>query len=204
MATLDQRVHEVRLEVHGFSDFDRCMITKGTHSKLHMLASGPVDWPRTAFYGARCVWRDKKGIDNTYDLEQLARSLRGMHYEQAVERLLPIMELNPNLELVRPRMIELGVITDNEQIRLAVLSKNDVDLIRRGLIKLGPQLQDRYGITVVDVFGNVYEKDENDRYTGKVTVHVAGNKKDYYDGMVFVCDEQDSWRNPNYEKLIKI
>lgn len=202
MATLDERVIQAREEVDAFCDFDRTLITIGSHSKLHFYAvkqsSGLEKASKIlllAHYGLSCLAKDGLKMDNTKDLEGLARILKGVNFEDAVTYLLPRMHLNP-------RMMNAKSSDYYQPLRLALLSKNDVDLIWRAVEHLSPCLQE-LGFEVVHVFGNVYEK-INGVYTGKVKVHVAGNKNEYFQDRPFIGDMQDAMRYKNHPRFIGI
>ncbi len=202
MATLDERVIKVRDEVDAFCDFDRTLITIGSHSKLHIYAvknSSGLELVKKglmlAYYGLSCLAKDGLKWDNTKDLEGLAKILKGVSFEDAVDYLLPKMRINPKIINAKK-----GVYDEN--MKLALLSKNDTELIWRAVEYLSPSLEEM-SIKVVHVFGNDYEK-VNGVYTGKVKVHVAGNKNDYFKDKPFIGDAQDAIRYKNHSGFIGI
>lgn len=202
MATLDERVIEAREQVDAFCDFDRTLITIGSHSKLHFYAvqqsSGLERISKAlllAYFGASCLIKDGIKKDNTKDLEGLAKVLKGVNFESAASYLIPKMRLRKGILRARENF-------NTDIVNLALLSKNDRDLIERALDHLAPQLEE-FGFRILYIFGNSYEKIDR-VYTGRVKVHVAGNKDLYFKNKPFIGDAQDAIRYKNHPGFIGI
>jgi hypothetical protein len=69
---------------------------------------------------------------------------------------------------------------------------------------MAPAALELYGIQFLPTIGNHYVKNENGIYTGEMTVHVAGNKRDYFEGLPFFGDLQDRFRYKGYDQFYAI
>ncbi len=202
MVTLDDQIIKAQEEVDAFCDFDNTLITIGSHFELYSYAlrnssglNNIKKWVMLAYYGGSGVLKELKNRDHTRDLEGLARVLTGVNFQDVVDYLLPKIHINP-------RLINAKREEYDKPMKLALLSNNDVDIIWRAVYHLQPSLEE-FGFRVVHVFGNDHEK-INGVYTGKVKVHVAGNKNDYFKDKPFIGDAQDAIRYKNHPGFIGI
>lgn len=194
----NQNTESLKLKVDGFIDFDGTLVTSRSHFALHKIGAGysPLKWMELAYSGPLCIFKDRFGADNSPELADLARVLAGLDFNYAAEKIIGKMELNPNLHKVKQHI-------DKEFISLAVLSKNDSDLIQHAVDYFANGLHTQYGIVIEGIVANHYEKIDG-IYTGKAEIIVAGNKQKFFDGKYFFADKQDSWRYKNYDKFVAL
>lgn len=186
-------------EIHGYIDFDGTLTTLHSHYKLHRKGASldPVRrWPILLWYGSLCIAKDMLCRENKSELEKLATVLEGLRFSET-DDLVGMMTINLGLQVVR------NTFPGSDSINLVVLTKNDEDLVKKGICGLQLRLENLFGINIIGVIGNHYHKNDG-IYTGKVEISVEGNKSEFFEGKYFFGDAQDGWRYSSYDKFVKV
>jgi len=166
-------------------DFDGCAVRGHYHAALHfMAANGQTERViNLLLHGVACVAKDFLGLPNEGHLRSMAKGLEGLCYESFLTRMLDTVEVNPRLAGVQ-------AYVEVSPVPVAILSKNDGDLIE-AVVEANAAVFRGYGIELQAIVANTYNKQDG-HYTGDATIRVHNNKQDYYQyGFLFFGDAQD-------------